>query len=361
MIRLSRGRGCAGNRLLSGPWLIPLLLIAAALLLVRPVRTVGVERRELARLPWGSGPGQVGRYRSLDGLWRGPTAVATAPDGTPVILDAANHRLLLGRRGDRGQGQGGGRGDRGLLREWRALALPGAGWYTALAPLPEGWLLADGRSGALLALRPGPDTGTPLPLLAAPGGRELRWRRILLLRGGPQAVTVLASEGGLHFVRRRLWVLEQGALRQVGESGVRGPEAAASALLLSAAPAGRALAVLRGGAPLSRELLLLGGKGGERLFTLDLRSPAEAVDLLGELPGLGWLLWRQAPGRPAAVELRDPRGHLLWSARVAAGPPYLLHPAWLSGESLTLLVPRGEGVTVERWRFTRRWALTWRW
>ncbi|MDI3299274.1 MAG: hypothetical protein QJR08_08910 [Bacillota bacterium] len=356
----SSPRGARPGRRASLLLLLPLL---AAFLLVRPVRTVHVERRQLARLRWGSGAGEVGRYLSLDGLWRGPTAVATDASGRPVILDAANHRLLeaVATAPPEGEGGGAGRKAGGGIR-WRAASLPGSGWYTALAPLPQGWLLADGRSGALLALRPGPDPGEPLPLMGAPDGREVRWRRILLLRGQPGALAVLASEGGTRFVRRRLWLLEEGRLRPVGESAIQAPGGGGGGLILSAAPARQGIAALLGGpSPLLRRLVRLGAGGPERLFSLELRSPGETVDLLGELPGLGWLLWRSEPGGPARLELRDTAGARTWSASLPAGPPYILHPAWLAGRTLTLLEPGRDGVRVERWLFSSRWTLAWRW
>ncbi|MBX5465164.1 MAG: hypothetical protein IRZ26_06390, partial [Clostridia bacterium] len=235
------------------------------------------------------------------------------------------------------------------------------GWYTALAPLADGWLVADGRSGALLEVRPALSPNAVRALLAAPDGRETRWRRILLLRGGPGATVVLAGEGGTGFVRRRLWLLEKGRLAAVAETGIRAPGVEAGGLILSAAPAEQGILLLEGGAsPLSRQLVRVGPRGPATLFTLELRSPRETVDLLGELPGLGWLLWRALPGGRATLELRDASGARSWSASVAAGPPDLLHPAWLEGTRLLLLEPGKEGVRVEEWIFGARWGLAWR-
>ena len=48
----------------------------------------------LAILPWGSGPGAVGLAKSLEGLARGPEALAVAPDGRIAILDSVNRRVV---------------------------------------------------------------------------------------------------------------------------------------------------------------------------------------------------------------------------------------------------------------------------
>ena len=53
--------------------------------------SVGVH---LVTLPWGSGPGAVGLARPLDGLARGPEALAVAPDGRIAILDSVNRRVV---------------------------------------------------------------------------------------------------------------------------------------------------------------------------------------------------------------------------------------------------------------------------
>lgn len=49
----------------------------------------------LVRLPWGDGPGQVGLAAPAEGVTRGPEAMAVRPDGSVVILDSVNHRLLV--------------------------------------------------------------------------------------------------------------------------------------------------------------------------------------------------------------------------------------------------------------------------
>ena len=49
----------------------------------------------LVKLPWGSGPGQVGLFTQNEGLSHGPEALAMAPDGRVAILDSVNHRLVL--------------------------------------------------------------------------------------------------------------------------------------------------------------------------------------------------------------------------------------------------------------------------
>jgi hypothetical protein len=51
--------------------------------------------RLLVTLPWGDGPGQVGRARAEEGLTRGPEALAVAPDRRIAILDSVNSRLVL--------------------------------------------------------------------------------------------------------------------------------------------------------------------------------------------------------------------------------------------------------------------------
>jgi hypothetical protein len=53
------------------------------------------QGRMLATLPWGDGPGQVGLAQPLEGLTRGPEALAVAPDGRVVILDSVNRRLVI--------------------------------------------------------------------------------------------------------------------------------------------------------------------------------------------------------------------------------------------------------------------------
>jgi hypothetical protein len=45
-------------------------------------------------LPWGAGPGEAGLQAPLEGLARGPQALAVAPDGIIYVLDSVNRRLL---------------------------------------------------------------------------------------------------------------------------------------------------------------------------------------------------------------------------------------------------------------------------
>lgn len=49
----------------------------------------------LVTLPWGGGPGQVGLVRPVEGLTRGPEALAVSPDGRIAVLDSVNGRLVL--------------------------------------------------------------------------------------------------------------------------------------------------------------------------------------------------------------------------------------------------------------------------
>ncbi len=49
----------------------------------------------LVRLPWGDGPGQVGLAAPKEGVTRGPEALAVRPDGSVVLLDSVNRRLLV--------------------------------------------------------------------------------------------------------------------------------------------------------------------------------------------------------------------------------------------------------------------------
>ena len=53
--------------------------------------SIGVR---LAMLPWGAGLGSVGLARPLEGLARGPEALAVAPDGRIAILDSVNRRVV---------------------------------------------------------------------------------------------------------------------------------------------------------------------------------------------------------------------------------------------------------------------------
>jgi hypothetical protein len=49
----------------------------------------------LVTLPWGDGEGAVGLVRPLDGLTRGPEALAVSPDGRIAILDSVNRRVIF--------------------------------------------------------------------------------------------------------------------------------------------------------------------------------------------------------------------------------------------------------------------------
>ena len=49
----------------------------------------------LVTLPWGSEDGEVGLVQPVEGLVRGPDALAVAPDGRIVVLDSVNCRLVL--------------------------------------------------------------------------------------------------------------------------------------------------------------------------------------------------------------------------------------------------------------------------
>lgn len=49
----------------------------------------------LAKLPWGSDRGMVGRSIPEQGLARGPEAIAVAPDGHIFVLDSVNRRVAM--------------------------------------------------------------------------------------------------------------------------------------------------------------------------------------------------------------------------------------------------------------------------
>lgn len=49
----------------------------------------------LVRLPWGDGPAEVGLAAPTEGVTRGPEAMAVRADGSVVLLDSVNHRLLV--------------------------------------------------------------------------------------------------------------------------------------------------------------------------------------------------------------------------------------------------------------------------
>jgi hypothetical protein len=60
-----------------------------------PVPAEPAPGRQLVTLPWGAGDGQVGLARPVEGLTRGPEALAVAPGGRIAILDSVNSRLVL--------------------------------------------------------------------------------------------------------------------------------------------------------------------------------------------------------------------------------------------------------------------------
>jgi len=49
----------------------------------------------LVTLPWGDEAGEVGLVQPVEGLTRGPEALAVAPDGRIAVLDSVNRRLVL--------------------------------------------------------------------------------------------------------------------------------------------------------------------------------------------------------------------------------------------------------------------------
>ena len=49
----------------------------------------------LVTLPWGTDSGEVGLARPVEGLTRGPEALAVAPDGRIVVLDSVNKRVVF--------------------------------------------------------------------------------------------------------------------------------------------------------------------------------------------------------------------------------------------------------------------------
>ena len=49
----------------------------------------------LVTLPWGSNNGEVGLAQPIEGLTRGPEALAVAPDGRIVVLDSVNRRVVF--------------------------------------------------------------------------------------------------------------------------------------------------------------------------------------------------------------------------------------------------------------------------
>lgn len=65
----------------------------SAVIRIPALKTPSVGVR-LVMLPWGSGPGAVGLARPLEGLARGPEALAVAPDGRIAILDSVNRRVV---------------------------------------------------------------------------------------------------------------------------------------------------------------------------------------------------------------------------------------------------------------------------
>ena len=69
----------------------------------------------LVTLPWGSGEGQVGLARPVEGLTRGPEALAVAPDGRIAVLDSVNRRVLFLDAARPGDGYGSGAARRAAL------------------------------------------------------------------------------------------------------------------------------------------------------------------------------------------------------------------------------------------------------
>lgn len=65
----------------------------SAVIRIPDLKTPSVGVR-LVMLPWGSGPGAVGLAKPLEGLARGPEALAVAPDGRIAILDSVNRRVV---------------------------------------------------------------------------------------------------------------------------------------------------------------------------------------------------------------------------------------------------------------------------
>jgi hypothetical protein len=53
------------------------------------------EGTVLVTLPWGDGDGEVGLLQPVEGLTRGPEALAVAPDGRIAVLDSVNKRVIL--------------------------------------------------------------------------------------------------------------------------------------------------------------------------------------------------------------------------------------------------------------------------
>jgi hypothetical protein len=49
----------------------------------------------LVTLPWGDGEGEVGLLQPVEGLTRGPEALAVAPDGRIALLDSVNKRVMF--------------------------------------------------------------------------------------------------------------------------------------------------------------------------------------------------------------------------------------------------------------------------
>lgn len=58
----------------------------------------------LVTLGWGDGPGKVGVLRPIEGLARGPEALAVAPNGRIAVLDSVNKRVVFLDAGGRPEG-----------------------------------------------------------------------------------------------------------------------------------------------------------------------------------------------------------------------------------------------------------------
>ena len=67
----------------------------AALVVASASSTALADGSLLVTLPWGSGQGEVGLAQPVEGLTRGPEALAVAPDGRIAVLDSVNRRVVL--------------------------------------------------------------------------------------------------------------------------------------------------------------------------------------------------------------------------------------------------------------------------
>ncbi|MBM4342530.1 MAG: hypothetical protein FJ100_04040 [Deltaproteobacteria bacterium] len=67
----------------------------APVVATNPVQGGAWRRFEVARLPWGSGPGQAGRVAEGDQNLEGPMAIDVSADGSVWLLDQVNRRILV--------------------------------------------------------------------------------------------------------------------------------------------------------------------------------------------------------------------------------------------------------------------------